>query len=109
MPTLHRSRRRKPRSTRSGRAGQDGALGELEAIRRWINEGKTVEALEQAQNQVGPDGKPVKNPDYRVDGKIVEIKSRSSELDARWIKDQIRKANDQVKRSGTDEQGNVEL
>jgi hypothetical protein len=39
----------------------------------------------------------------------VEVKSRSSELDGRWIKDQIRKASDQVKQSGADEQGAVEL
>ncbi|HWU88160.1 MAG TPA: hypothetical protein VN253_12825, partial [Kofleriaceae bacterium] len=89
--------------------GTEGALGEIEAVKRWIEEGHTVEVLTEVQNQKGPDGSPIKNPDYRVDGKITEIKSRSEALDDRWVKDQIAKANKQVKKSGTDEQGTAEL
>jgi hypothetical protein len=94
---------------KDAKLGQEGALGEIEAVQRWIQEGRTVEVMSEAQNQVGPDGKPIKNPDYRVDGKIAEVKSRSGPLDDRWVKDQISKANKQVQKSGTGEQGSVEL
>ena len=45
----------------------------------------------------------------RIDTNCQVGRLRSSELVARWIEDPIRKANDQGKRSGSDEQGNVEL
>jgi hypothetical protein len=86
------------------KAGQDGSLGELEAIQRWLDEGATVEVLPEVQNS------GLKNPDYRVNGKIREVKSRSTPLaDSDWIKKKIQEANSQVKKSGTGEKGEVEL
>ena len=83
--------------------GDDGALGELEAIERWLKDGKKVEALPEAQNA------GVKNPDYRVNGEIIEVKSRKVALNKRYIKDQIRKANKQIEESGTGETGALEI
>jgi len=62
---------------REAKAGEAGKLGELEALRRWVGDGRTVEVLPEQQNAIDPaSGKPMKNPDYRVDGSIIEIKSR---------------------------------
>ncbi len=88
---------------REAEAGDPGAMGELEAIERWLAEGREVEVLPERQNA------GVKNPDYRVDGEVVEVKSRTESLSKRWIKDQIRSANQQVEQSGLGEQGAVEL
>jgi len=85
------------------KAGQDGSLGELEAIRRWLREGKKVEVMPEHQNA------GVKNPDYRVDGELLEVKSRSKEVNNRWFKDEIGDANEQLKLSGLDETGAAEL
>ena len=88
---------------REAEAGDEGAIGELESIERWLRAGRTVEVLPERQNA------GVKNPDYRVDGDIVEIKTRSEPLNNRWIKDNIRSANEQIEGSGTGETGAVEL
>jgi hypothetical protein len=89
--------------------GQTGSLGELEAIQRWLDDGRTVEVLPEHQNQLNAGGKPRTNPDYRVDGKLREIKSRSNTLDDDWVKENITKANKQIKNSGLPEQGEAEL
>jgi hypothetical protein len=91
------------------KAGQTGSLGELEAIQRWLDDGRTVEVLPEHQNQLNAGGKPRTNPDYRVDGKLREIKSRSNTLDDDWVKENITKANKQIKNSGLPEQGEAEL
>lgn len=91
------------------RAGQAGSLGELEAIQRWLDNGRTVEVLSEHQNQLTAGGKPRTNPDYRVDGKLREVKSRSDALDNEWVKENITKANKQIKNSGLSEQGEAEL
>ncbi|WLQ14474.1 hypothetical protein O5O45_00800 [Hahella aquimaris] len=85
-----------------------GATGELEAIERWISSNKTVVVLKETQNQV-INTTPVKNPDYRVDNEITEIKTRDEALNDRYIKDQISKANKQIKASGLNETGAVEI
>jgi hypothetical protein len=89
--------------------GRAGSLGELEAIQRWLDKGSRVEALPENQNALLPDGTTKKNPDYRVDGVITEVKVREGALNEKWIKEQINNANTQVKRSGHDENGSVEL
>jgi hypothetical protein len=91
------------------RAGQAGSLGELEAIQRWLNSGSKVEVLPEHQNQLNASGKPRTNPDYRVDGKLREVKSRSDALDNEWVKENVTKANKQIKNSGLNEQGEAEL
>jgi len=78
-----------------------------------------VEVLPEKQNAVDPNtGKPRKNPDYRVDGVTTEIKSRSTPLaesnsadgeGGDWIKTRIKRANTQMKQSGTSGSGTVEL
>ena len=88
---------------REAEAGDEGALGELQAIERWLSEGTHVEALPEHQNS----GR--KNPDYRVNGEIVEVKTRNEPITDRYIKDQITKANKQVKKSGLDDTGAVEI
>src|SRR6185503_19211428 len=87
------------------KAGQAGSLGELEAIQRWIDNGSTVDVLSEHQNQLNASGKTRTNPDYRVDGKLREVKSRSDALDNEWVKENVTKANKQIKNSGLDEQG----
>jgi Domain of unknown function (DUF4157) len=86
-------------------AGDPGAIGELNALERWVAEGKRVEILEEVQNA----GR--KNPDYRVDGEITEVKTRNDALSKRYIKDRIREANEQVRESGLEgnEAGSLEI
>jgi hypothetical protein len=91
------------------KAGQAGSLGELEAIQRWLDNGSAVEVLPEHQNQLNASGKPRTNPDYRVDGKLREVKSRSDTLDNEWVKENVTKANKQIKNSGLSEQGEAEL
>jgi hypothetical protein len=74
--------------------GDHGALGEIEAVARWIDEGRLVEVLPERQNA------GVTNPDYRVDGHLREVKTRSRALGKRWIKDEIADANTQFAGSG---------
>jgi hypothetical protein len=91
------------------KAGQAGSLGELEAIQRWIDNGSVIEVLPEYQNQLNASGRPRTNPDYRVDGKLREVKSRSDALDNEWVKENVTKANKQIKNSGLNEHGEVEL
>lgn len=74
--------------------GDHGAIGEIEAVARWIDEGRLVEVLPERQNA------GVTNPDYRVDGRLREVKTRSRALGKRWIKDEIADANTQFADSG---------
>lgn len=85
--------------------GDPGALGELRALERWASEGRRIEVLEEVQNA----GR--KNPDYRVEGQITEVKTRNEPLNDRYIKDQITAANKQVSRSGLEgsDAGAVEI
>jgi hypothetical protein len=84
------------------KAGDPGAIGELEAMERWVKEGKKVVKNEELQNVKNADGSPRKNPDYTVDGSTVEIKTRNDSLagDDRYVKSQIDSANKQIKKSG---------
>ncbi|HWN68441.1 MAG TPA: DUF4157 domain-containing protein, partial [Haliangium sp.] len=86
-------------------AGDPGALGELQALERWVAEGRRVEILEEVQNADRT------NPDYRVDGEVTEVKTRVDVLDERYIKDRIREANRQVRESRLEgaESGSVEV
>jgi hypothetical protein len=81
-----------------------GAQGELDAIERLAQEGKSVEKLSE-QNVTGQ-----KEPDLRVDGKLREIKTRVEELDDKWVKKQIEDANRQFRDSKhEDPYGSVDL
>jgi hypothetical protein len=107
------------RVARDAKAGDPGKLGELEALRRWVSEGRAVEVPTEEQNSIDPvTGKSRKNPDYRVDGLTIEIKSRRKpfpEPDSpdreghNWIKQRINDANAQLKQSGISGSGAVEL
>jgi hypothetical protein len=103
---------------RDARSGQDGALGELEAVKRWISLGKRVEVLREAQNEELPTGEYRTNPDYRVDGIVTEIKTRTKRFPdpgqggkrgREWIKREISEANKQIRNSKLPERGQVEL
>lgn len=99
-----------PRLPGDAGLGQSGALGELEAVNRWLSEGREVVVNKEEQNEKAPNGNPRKNPDYLVDGVLTEVKSRSEELDDRWVKREITKANKQMKDSGSEgAKGAVEL
>jgi hypothetical protein len=89
--------------TRDASDGQSGAVGEIDAMERWTSAGKKVEVNGEEQNSGH------KNPDYRVDGVLTEVKTRTEALDDRWVKDQIGKSNNQMKKSPTGEAGAAEL
>ncbi len=82
-----------------------GAQGELDAIERLLREGKNVEKL--------PDrGIPGQTePDLLVDGELREIKTRQDLLDDTWVKENIGKANRQIRdsRYGENPRGSVDL
>jgi len=85
------------------RRGDQGALGEIEAVLRWIREGSDVEVLPERQNA------EVRNPDYRVNGRIREVKTETEAQGTRTIRRKIEDANNQIRRSGlTDASGNPE-
>jgi hypothetical protein len=103
---------------RDAKSGQGGALGELEAVKRWISLGKRVEVLPETQNEELPTGEPRTNPDYRVDGVVTEIKTRTKKFpdpgkggkrSRDWIKREISEANKQIRNSKLTEQGQIEL
>jgi hypothetical protein len=105
-------------TVRNARLGQEGALGELEATWRWVSEGRQVEVLPEAQNEVLSTGAPRTNPDYRVDGILTEVKTRTKKFpepnpngkrNREWIKNEIKDANRQIRNSDLDERGQVEL
>jgi len=78
---------------------EEGALGELEAIERWLRngvKGEDIEVLQESnvQNQ--------KSPDCRVRGELTEIKTRDLALDHRCATDAIARANKQIRYSGLD-------
>ncbi|WP_434419150.1 hypothetical protein [Nannocystis pusilla] len=79
--------------------GQAGAEGELQAMERWVRQGTKaddIESLPEIQN--GP-----KNPDFRVKGVLTEVKTRVDPLgESSFIKDKIKEANNQIKKSGLD-------
>jgi len=91
------------------KSGNVGALGELEGVQRWLDDGSTVEVLPERANEKLPNGQFRKFPDYRVNGKITELKSRLDPMDEKWIRTQVSEANKQVRRSGFDETGQLEL
>jgi hypothetical protein len=98
----------------NAKLGQSGALGELDALRRWIAEGRTVEIRKEIENETLPSGDTRKNPDFLVDGAWTELKTRADEVvNAKWIKKQISKANGQIKYSDPNpahiKPGDVEL
>jgi len=82
-----------------------GAQGELDAIERHAQQGRNVEKL--PERNIPNQG----DPDLLVDGELVEVKTREEQLDDRWVKDMIGKANKQIKTSryGDNPQGSVEL
>jgi hypothetical protein len=90
-----------------GGAEGEGALGELEAIERWLGngvKGEDIEMLEPSNTQ------GQKTPDFRVRGELTEIKTRNLALDHRWATDSVARANAQIRDSGLDaSQGQVEL
>jgi hypothetical protein len=77
----------------------DGALGELEVIERWLRNGIRGEEIEvlEPSNVRGQT-----TPDCRVKGVLTEIKSRELALDDRWVSDSIRRADEQMLKSGLD-------
>ena len=87
---------------RAARKGETGEQGELQAVDRWIREGRTVEVLSDSTIS----GRT--NPDFRVDGRLVEAKTRVLPLDkADYILTRIKDANQQIKRSGLGERGSA--
>ncbi|WP_124727025.1 hypothetical protein [Staphylospora marina] len=84
-------------------AGKDtGAKGELEFLERAVFEEKRiVKVLEDGRNLPHPlePEKKIKNPDYRVEGEICEIKT-TNELGKNTIQNLLRKINEQIKGSG---------
>jgi hypothetical protein len=82
------------------RIGQDpGAIGELEAIERWLahgTKGDDVELLSES-NVRGQ-----KTPDCRVRGELTEIKTRDLALDDQWASAAVREADKQMLNSGLD-------
>lgn len=85
------------------RRGESGAIGELSAVERWLDEGKTVEVLTEVQQQ------GLRNPDYRVSGRLTEVKTRVKPLSQTYVKDEIKAANNQVKNSKHGEVGEVQI
>lgn len=78
---------------------QPGAVGEVEAMERWMRQGikgEEIELLPEVQNS----GRS--NPDFRVKGELVEVKTRGDALTPRYIEDQIGVANRQIRNSGLD-------
>jgi hypothetical protein len=84
------------------RQGDAGALGELEAVQRWLAEGRSVQMLPEVQN--GP-----RNPDFRVDGQLTDVKTSTTDIGNRGISRDIEDVNDQIKRSAFDERGAADL
>ena len=78
-------------------ANDDGALGELEAIERWLKEGVRGDEIELLERYTAP---RQTSPDFRVRGELVEVKTRNIALSKRYISDQILAANNQIKSSG---------
>jgi hypothetical protein len=68
-----------------------GARGEIDAMSRWLDEGKEVEALPEIQNAG-------KNPDFLVDGVLTEVKTTALLPVKRTFNDLLRDANRQFKR-----------
>lgn len=95
---------------RNAELGQPGAIGEVEAMERWVAEGRSVESLPEVQQ--GP-----KNPDFKVDGEITEVKTRNEPLTVgdTYISEKIKYANSQIKKSsqvgpdGGRPQGQIEI
>jgi hypothetical protein len=82
------------------RIGKDpGAIGELEAIERWLSQGTKGEEIEMLERSTV---KGQKTPDFRVNGELTEIKTRDAALSEDYIHDRLRDANAQMKESGLD-------
>jgi hypothetical protein len=78
---------------------EGGALGELEAIERWLRngiKGEDIEVLKES-NVRGQT-----TPDCRVRAALTEIKTRDLAVDHRWATDAVREANAQIRDSGLD-------
>lgn len=85
---------------RDASQGQEGALGELDAIQRWLDEGRQVEIPAKVENATLKNGNTKTNPDYVVDGRVIELKTRSSRGGGNagtWIKNKLKEANSQIK------------
>ncbi len=79
---------------RDALGGQLGAQGELDAMTRWLDEGKAVEALPEIQN-AGT------NPDFLVDAVLTEVKTTKSEPIKKTFNRLLYDANKQMgKRAG---------
>lgn len=70
--------------------GEHGALAELESLNHHAEQGRNIEVLPME----GPGGLP--QPDFRVDGKLVEVKARIEPLNDRWAREAIRHADKQI-------------
>ena len=68
-----------------------GARGELDAMDRWLDEGKDVEALPEIPN-AGT------NPDFLVDGVLTEVKTTASPPVKDTFNKLLRYANKQIKK-----------
>jgi hypothetical protein len=78
---------------------EDGALGELEAMERWLKQGikgEEIEVLEQSTV------KGQTSPDFRVRGELTEIKTRGTALSDGYVADRVKYANAQIRESGLD-------
>jgi len=78
---------------------QEGALGEVEAIERWLRNGIKGEDIEVLKES---NVREQTTPDCRVRGELTEIKTRDLALDRRWISDGVRRADVQMRNSGLD-------
>ena len=63
-----------------------GHIGELEAMERWVGEGRSVRAIAEVE-----DGGA--NPDFLVDGEYIEIKTTSRPLSENWLSNKLSHAN----------------
>jgi len=77
----------------------EGALGELEAVERWLQQGIKGEEIEL---QEASTVRGQKTPDFRVKGELVEIKTRDAALSKDYIRDRVGDANSQMKESRLD-------
>jgi hypothetical protein len=89
---------------KDARNGNEGALGELEAIQRWLAEGRTVQMLPTVENQAGR-----RNPDFLVDGRVVEVKTTTADVGDRGIRRDVADVADQIKKAGPDARGAAHL
>jgi hypothetical protein len=78
---------------------EEGALGELEAIERWLRQGIKGEEIEVLEPS---NVRSQTTPDCRVRGELTEIKTRDLAVGDRWATDAVARANEQLRDSGLD-------